>query len=133
MPHLLITTKLTRSSYNFTGHNYAAWASSFELFLESHSLHHLIDNPLPLRDLSYASWSQSHSAIITWMLYSIEQSIIESLACIKRIRSLWQTLESMYANHTNISRVVEIFEYLLTSKQSNLSLQAHFAYLKALI
>ena len=39
-PHLSITTQLTRLAYNFTGHNYEAWASGFELFLESHDLHH---------------------------------------------------------------------------------------------
>ena len=114
-PRLSITTQLTRSAYNFTGNNYSAWASSFELFLESHNLHHhLIEDPPPLRDPSYVSGLQSDSAIITWMLHSIEQNIVESLACIKPTCSLWQTLETMYANKRNIGRVVEIFETLLT-------------------
>ena len=122
-PRLSITAQLTRTAYNFTGNNYSAWASGFELFLESHNLHHhLMEEPPPLRDPSYASWSQSDSAIITWMLDSIEQNIVESLARIKPVRSLWQTLETMYANQTNIGRVVEIFETLLTLKQGDLSL-----------
>ena len=133
-PRLSITTQLTRLAYNFTCNNYSAWDSSFELFLESHNLHHhLMEYPPPLRDPSYASWSQSDSTIITWMLHSIEQNIAESLACIKPTRSLWQTLEKMYANQTNIGRVVEIFENLLTLKQGDLSLQAHFGRMHALI
>ena len=67
------------------------------------------------------------------MLHSIEQNIAESLAHIKPSRSLWQTLETMYANQTNIGRVVEIFETLLTLKQGDLSLQAHFGRMHALI
>ena len=98
-PRLSITTQLTRPAYNFTGNNYSAWAFGFELYLESHNLHHhLMEDPPPLRNSSYASWSQSNSAIITWMLHSIEQNIAESLARIKPARSLWQTLETMYAN-----------------------------------
>ena len=92
-----------------------------------------MEDPPPLRDPSYASWSQSNSAIITWMLHSIKQNIAESLTHIKPARSLWQTLETMYANQTNIGRVVEIFESLLTLKQGNLSLQAHFGRMQALI
>ena len=67
------------------------------------------------------------------MLYSIEQSIAESLARIKPTRSIWKTLETMYAYQTNINRVVKIFESLLTRKQGDLPLQPHFARLKALI
>ena len=37
-PRLSITTQLTRPAYNFTSNNYSAWASGFELFLESHNL-----------------------------------------------------------------------------------------------
>ena len=133
-PRLSITAQLTRPAYNFTSNNYSAWASGFELFLESHNLHHhLMEDPPPLCDPSSASWSQSDSAIITWMLHSIEQNISESLARIKPARSLWQTLEIMYANQTNIGRVVVIFETLLTLKQRDLSLQAHFDCMQALI
>ena len=92
-----------------------------------------MEDPPPLHDPSYASWSQSDSAIITWMLHSIEQNIAESLTRIKLACSLWKTLETMYANQTNIGRVVEIFETLLTLKQGYLSLQAHFGRMQALI
>ena len=133
-PRLSITTQLTRPAYNFIGNNYSAWASGFELFLESHNLHHhLMEDPPPLCDPSYTSWLQSDSAIITRMLHSIEQNIAESLARIKPTRSLWQTLETMYANQTNIGRVVEIFETLLSLKQGDLSLQAHFGRMHAII
>ena len=133
-PLLSITAQLTRPAYNFTRNNYSALASGFELFLESHNLHHhLMEDPPPLCDPSYASWSQSDSAIITWMLHSIEQNIAESLLRIKPARSLCQTLETMYANQTNIARVVEIFETLLPLKQGDLSLQAHFGRMQALI
>ena len=96
-----IPTQFTRHTYNFTSHNYATRDSGLELFLESHNLHHhyhLTENPPPLCDPSYASWLQSNSSIITWMLHSIEQSIVESLMRIKLTRSLKLTLETMYAN-----------------------------------
>ena len=93
-PRLSITTQLTRLAYNFTSYDYSARASGFELFLESHDLHHhVMEEPPTLHDPSYASWSQSDSIIITWMLHNIEQNIGEFLACIKLALSLWQTLE----------------------------------------
>ena len=92
-----------------------------------------MEDPPPLRDPSYASWSQYDSAIITWMLHSIQQNIAASLVRIKPTRSLWQTLETMYVNQMIIDRVVEIFKTLLTLKQGDLSLQAHFGRLQALI
>ena len=67
------------------------------------------------------------------MFHSIEQNIAESLSRIKPARSLWRTLETMYVNQTNICCVVEIFETLLALKQADLSLQAHFGYMQALI
>ena len=73
-PCLSIMAQLTCPAYIFIGNNYSAWASGFDLFLESHNLHHhLMEDLPPLRDPSYASWLQSNSAIITWMLHSIEQ------------------------------------------------------------
>ena len=88
-PHLSITAQLTRPAYNFTSNNYSSWASGYELFIESHNLHHhLMEDPMPLRDPSYASWSQSDSAIITWMLHRTEQNIGQSLARIKSVCSL---------------------------------------------
>ena len=88
-PRLSITAQLTRLAYNFTSNNYSAWAFGFKLFLEFHNLHHhLMEDPRPLRDPSYASWSQSDSSIITWMLYIMEQNITESLARIKPACSL---------------------------------------------
>ena len=57
-PRLSIMTQLTQLAYNFNEHNYAAWASGFELLCETHSLlYHLMDDRLPLHDPSYASWS----------------------------------------------------------------------------
>ena len=123
-PRLLIMAPLTRPAYNFIGHNYETWASSFQLFLESRSLHHhLADDILPLCNLSSASWSQSNSIIITWMLHNIKKSIAWFPMCIKLVRSLWKILTMVYANQTNISHEVEIFESLLTYNQGHLSLR----------
>ena len=67
------------------------------------------------------------------MLHIIKQSIAKYLACIKWVSSLWQTLEKVYADQTNNSHMVEIFKSLLTYKQGDLSLQAHFGCLHALL
>ena len=94
LPRLSITTQLTRPAYNFTIHNYTAWASGFELFLESHKLHpHLTNDPPPLRNPSNASRLQSDSTIITWMLYNIEHSIVETLSLANPRDNICQTNE----------------------------------------
>ena len=86
---LFITTQLTQPTDNFSRHNYATWAFGFEIFIKFHSLlYHLTNDPSLLLNPSYASWSQLGSAIITWISYSIEQSIAESLPHIKPTCSL---------------------------------------------
>lgn len=75
-----------------------------------------MDDLLAIVDPTYTSWFQIDSAIVTWMFQSIEQTIVEPLACINATRELWLTMETMYANKTNINCTVQLFESLFTYK-----------------
>ena len=107
-------SQFTWPAYNFIGHIYAAWACGFDLFCDSHILYHQLTNDPPLLcDLSDAYR----------MPHNIEESIVKSLACIKPVGCLWETLETMFSNKRNIGHVVEIVEPLLTCERGDLSLQ----------
>ena len=128
-----ITTQLTRPAYTFTGRNYGSWASGFEHFLRSHDLlHHLTTDPPALLDPTYSTWSRLDSAVVTWMLQSIDSSVAEPLARINPAKVLWQTIETMYANKNNLSRTIQVWESLLQCRQGDQSLQSHYGHLQSL-
>ena len=67
------------------------------------------------------------------MCQSILPNIAQPFSCFKPPSTLWCTLETMYANKTNISHTVEIFESMFTCTQGDQSLQDHFGRLQSLV
>ena len=67
------------------------------------------------------------------MCQSILPTIAQPLSRLKPASTLWRTLETMYANKTNISHTVEIFESMFTCTQGDQSLQDHFGRLQSLV
>ena len=129
-----ITSQLTRPTYTFDGHNYASWATGFEDFLIAHRLlHHLTESSPARTSPDYDTWNQLDFAIRSWMCQSILPTSSQPLSRLKPASTLWRTLETMYANKTNISRTVEIFESMFTCTQGDQSLQDHFGRLQSLV
>ena len=108
--------------------------SSFKNFLiDHHLLYHLTKSSLAKTSPDYDKWNQLDSIIRPWMCQSILPTIAQPLSRLKLASTLWRTLEIMYANKTNISHTVEIFESMFTCTQGDQSLQDHFGRLQSLV
>ena len=81
---------------------------------------------LALTTLNYDTWTQLDNVILSWTCQSTVLAIVQSLSHIKPKSALWRTLQTIYANKSNISHTMEIFESMFTSKQGGQSLQDHF-------
>ena len=115
-----IMTALTRPTYTFDGTNYSSWSTTFMEFLNAHRLwHHLMDLPTADYDPSYAEWSYLESAVCTWLCQSVEGKIMQPISTTCPARVLWQRLATMYANKSNVSKIVRLYEALFPCKQGS--------------
>ena len=68
----------------------------------------------------------------TWLCKSITNSIMELISQTHPARTLWQRLATMYANKSNVSKTVPLYEDLFTCKQGSRSLQAYYGAIEAI-
>ena len=128
-----IVSALTRPTYTFDGTNYGSWSTAFLEFLNAHQLqHHLTDPPPRESDPTYAEWSSLESAVCTWMCQSVANDIIEPISQTRPARALWQKLATMYANKSNVSRTVRLYEDLFACKQGTQTLQSYYGAIEAI-
>ncbi|XP_078447196.1 uncharacterized protein LOC144716056 [Wolffia australiana] len=128
-----IVTALTRPAYVFDGSNYGPWRGAFLEFLNAHSLrHHLTDPPPEESDPEYPEWSRLESAVCLWLISSVATHIMEPLSMTHPARALWLKLETMYANKSNVSRTVRLYEELFACRQGTRSLQSYYGAFEAI-
>ena len=128
-----IVTALTRPKYIFDGTNYGSWSTAFLEFLNAHRLRHHLTDLLPKEsNPSYVEWSSMESVVCTWLCQSVTNSIMEPISQTRPARTLWQRLATMYANKSNVSKTVRLYEDLFACKQGSPSLQAYYGAIEAI-
>ena len=106
-----IMTALTQPTHTFDGTNYSSWSTAFMEFLNAHHLwHHLKDLPPLESDPSYAKWSYLESAVCTWVCQSVDRKIMQPNSTTQLAHALWQRLATVYANKSNMSKKVCLYE-----------------------
>ena len=58
---------------------------------------------------------------MTWLLNSLEEKINGTIMFLTTAKEMWDTLNVMYDNEKNPSRVFEIYERLFELKQGDIS------------
>ena len=118
-----IVSALAKPAYTFDGSNYGPWRGAFLEFLNAHGLrHHLTEPPLKESDPGYSEWSRLESAVCCWLISSVATQIMEPLSMTRPARALWLKLETMYANKSNVSRTVRLYEELFAYRQGTRTL-----------
>ncbi|XP_078446867.1 uncharacterized protein LOC144715762 [Wolffia australiana] len=126
-----IVTALTKPAYVFDGSNYGPWRGAFLEFLNAHSLrHHLTDPPPKDSDPEFSEWSRLESAVCSWLISSVATQIMEPLS-MTVLRALW-LVETMYANKSNVSRTVRLYEELFACRQVTRTLQSYYGAFEAI-
>ena len=124
---------LAKPAYTFDGSNYGPWRGSFLEFLNAHGLrHHLTDPSLKESDPEYLEWSRLESAVCSWLISSVATQIMEPLSMTRPACALWLKLETMYANKSNVSRTVRLYEELFACRQGSRTLQSYYGSVDAI-
>ena len=128
-----IVSALAKPAYVFDGSNYGPWRGAFVEFLNAHGLrHHLIDPSPKESDPEYSEWSRLESAVCSWLISSVATHIMEPLSMTRPARALWLKLETMYANKSNVSRTVRLYEELFACRQGTRTLQSYYGSVDAI-
>jgi hypothetical protein len=118
----------------FDGTNYVTWAAAFQMFLEIHGrLSFLTDDPPPLEAPHFTTWVVQDRAVTSWLLKMAVPAIAEPMQLISPSKAIWDEWARMYGYRSNITRTVDIFEGLFTTKQAGRPLQEFYGSLRSLL
>lgn len=92
----------------FTGKNYSAWAFQFQIFVKGKELWGHIAGTVPAPDSEqekekYVKWEVKDAQIMSWILGSMEHSMLLNLKPYKSSREMWDYLKKVY-NQSNTAR-----------------------------
>jgi len=122
------------TTVKLNGSNYLLWAQAFRIFIGAQNkLAHLLKPPLADKDPTYVTWLIGDYFVITWLLNSLEEKICGNVMFLTTTKDMWDTLEVMYDNEKNPSRVFEIYEHLIKLKQGDRFVLEFYDKLKDLI
>ena len=128
-----IVSALDKPAYTFDGSNYGPWRGSFLEFLNAHGLRHHLTDPSPKEsDPEYLEWSRLESVVCSWLISSVVTQIMEPLSMTRPARALWLKLETMYANKSNVSWTVRLYEELFACRQGTRTLQSYYGSVDAI-
>ena len=128
-----IVSALAKPAYTFDGSNYGPWRDSFLEFLNAHGLWHHLTDPSPKEsNPEYLEWSRLESAVCSWLISSVATQIMEPLSMTCLAGALWLKLETMYANKSNVSRTVRLYEELFACRQGTRTLQSYYGSVDAI-
>ena len=110
-PMLGTTVKLNRS-------NYLLWAHAFRILIGAqNNLTHLLQSPPAATDPAYVTWLTGDYSVMTWLLNSLEEKISDSIMFLTIAKEMWDTVNVLYENKKNSSRVFKIYERLVKLKK----------------
>ncbi|KAL5775799.1 hypothetical protein ACOSP7_013356 [Xanthoceras sorbifolium] len=92
----------------FNGNNYSAWEFQFHIFVKGKELWGHINETNPAPDSEkekekYVKWEVKDAQIMSWILGSIESSILLNLKPYKTSKGMWDYLKKVY-NQRNTER-----------------------------
>nr|GMC82763.1 Retrovirus-related Pol polyprotein from transposon TNT 1-94 [Ipomoea batatas] len=113
----------------FNGKNYSAWAFPFELFVKGKELWSHISDCAPDKEKEkekYAKWEVKDAQIMSWILGSVEPSILLSLKPYKTSRGMWDYLKNVY-NQSNSAQRFQLELKLSQLNQGSMSIQEFYS------
>ena len=87
----------------FNGHNYMSWSFHLKNFVEGEGLFVYFDGtitkpstPSTTDSKALATWSKENTKVITWMLNSIDSSLVVALQAHTTAADMWAHLKKIY-------------------------------------
>ncbi|CAN1342642.1 Retrovirus-related Pol polyprotein from transposon TNT 1-94 [Linum perenne] len=114
----------------FNGKNYALWEYSLRIFIKGKGLLGYLDGSIPEPTikkpaLTVAAWGMNDAKAISYLIGSIEPSIVLSLRSFPTAASIWNHLRKTYS-HVNASRFFDLEYSLANLTQGELSINDYY-------
>jgi len=115
----------------FTRKNYSAWAFQFQIFVKGKELwgHIAGTNPAPDSEKEkekYVKWEVKDAQIMSWILRSMEHSMLLNLKPYKSSREMWDYLKKVY-NQSNTTRRFQLELELGQLSRGSMSIQEFYS------
>ncbi|CAH9097619.1 unnamed protein product [Cuscuta epithymum] len=83
----------------FRGDNYVAWSRAILLSLKARRKHVFVDGTLtkPAEEAQRSNWETTNSMVVSWLLRSMEPTVVVSIPFHEEARALWVYLEKRYS------------------------------------
>ena len=122
------TSNMDNFGVHFTGKNYSSWEFQFRLFVIGKELWGHIDGskPAPKESSKLAEWQVKDSRVMTWILGSIDQSLVPNLRPYKTAKDMWGYLKKVY-NQDNTAKRFQLEYDLARYSQGDLSIQDFYS------
>ena len=106
-----IVKNLSGTFEKLNGKNYLLWSQSFETFVAAYrKIRHLTHPPPDMKDATYGDWYANDSAVVSWLVNSMESNVVRGVMMLRPVKKIWYTLNTTYGHEKNISRVFEVYE-----------------------
>lgn len=112
----------------FTGKNYPAWEFQFRMYVKGKGLWSHLDgiSMAPLQTTDLDAWEIKDAQIITWILGTIDPTMINNLRSFSTAQEMWNYLKRIY-NQDNAAKRFQLELEIANYKQGNLSVQEYYS------
>ncbi|KAF8049470.1 hypothetical protein N665_2205s0001 [Sinapis alba] len=137
-------TKLVAIPVTLTGVNYLLWSRLAKTALGGRGLwEHVSTGEAPQKTIKDqegvemvvsgdGKWGQEDLMVLSITQNSLEPSILEAYSYCESSKELWDTLQKVYGNISNLSRVFEVKKAINSLHQENMDFNQHFGKFRAL-
>ncbi|XP_057953924.1 uncharacterized protein LOC131148213 [Malania oleifera] len=125
---ILVSTPLT-------GDNYPTWKIAMKMTLNANNKFGFVNNTLPKPTSSSAEtqlWECCSDMVLSWILNSIDSSIVHSLIYHECPRGVWLDLENCFSQSNN-PRIFKLKRDIANLTQGSMTISMYFTTLKRLL
>ncbi|CAI0429968.1 unnamed protein product [Linum tenue] len=118
-------------SVRLNSKNFALWEFQFQIFVQGKGLAGILDGTdkkpsvPPATAAELALWVQNNAKVMTWLLNSVDSSIVLGLRLLPDAHSMWKHLATTYST-TNTARQFELEFELARLHQGDMDVTAYF-------
>ena len=81
---------------------------------------------------NYEAWDAENSIVMDWLINSMEPKIGRTYLLYKKVKEVWDAVQSLYSNMENTSQCFEVQSVLRTTRQGNNSVTDYYNVLSEL-
>ncbi|KAF9618353.1 hypothetical protein IFM89_000988 [Coptis chinensis] len=109
------------TSIKLDSKNYLACSQAVMVFLRAKMKQKYLTDDLPDENSpNVETWWSEMSMVMTWLWHSMEPSVASTVQFLDTTKKIWNAIEEMYSQSSNVSRIYQIFETMfLLSRVTN--------------